>query len=62
MGLTQASVITLGLFVVGLVYHAGQMAERVKQLEKWRDELRSDIHDIKSGIEECKRMIRGESS
>lgn len=60
MGLTEASVVTLGLFVVGLVYHAGQLAERVKQLEQWRAEIRQDVHDIKNGIDECKRLIRGE--
>lgn len=61
MGLTQASVITLALFIAGLIYHAGQLAERVKQLEQWRAELRADISTIKAGIDECKSMIRGEA-
>lgn len=58
MGLTEGSVIALGLFVAGLIYHAGQLAQRVTHMELWRAEIRADVIDIKRGIEETQRMIR----
>lgn len=54
-GLTQGSIVTLALFIAGLIYHAGAMAQRVAQLEKWREEMRGDVKDIKDGIAELQR-------
>jgi hypothetical protein len=58
--LTQASVITLGLFVVGLVYHAGQMSQRVATLERDGEKNSQKIDAILKIVDELKGMIRGD--
>ncbi len=40
------SVVTLGLFVAVLIFRAGAQHARLEALEKWRDSIRIDMHEI----------------
>ena len=58
--LTQASIVALGLFVVGLIYHAGQMTQRLATVERDQNRVYDELRRINAAIEEVKGMIRGE--
>lgn len=60
--ITQATIVTLALFVVGLVYHAGQMSNRVTHLEKQSDKVADKIDAIFQRIDQIRGMIRGEET
>jgi hypothetical protein len=38
----------------------GSTAQRIASLEKWRDELRTEFHELRASIEELKDLIRGD--
>jgi predicted dienelactone hydrolase len=57
VGITQATVVALGLFVVALIYHAGQMSQRLTTVERDQDRLYGELRGIKSSIDEVKGMI-----
>jgi hypothetical protein len=40
------SILTLTIFVFGLVFKAGQLSNKVEQLETWRANIRVDMHEI----------------
>ncbi len=55
MGTIQpGAIITLAIFVVGLIYHAGRHDARLDQVERelhtQRDELRSEIQELKAMV------------
>lgn len=52
MGLTQASVIALGVFVAGLIYHAGQLSQRLSTVERDTDRVYGELRSIKSGLDQ----------
>jgi hypothetical protein len=52
----------LGTFVGGLVFHAGQMTQRVASLEQWRAELRQDLQRLDSKLDRIELLIRGEAT
>lgn len=52
--------VTLGIFVVGLVYNSGQLTQRLKALEDWRKELREDMRELNGKLDRIERLIRGE--
>jgi hypothetical protein len=53
------ALVALGIFVAGLVYHAGGLAQRLAALEEWRRELREDMRGLNSKLDEALRLIRG---
>jgi hypothetical protein len=56
----QAGVITITLFLIGVVFALGQASSRLKSLEQWRAEVRDELKEIRAGINEVKSLIRGE--
>jgi predicted dienelactone hydrolase len=57
VGITQATVVALGLFVVALIYHAGQMSQRLTTVERDQDRLYGELRGIKSSIDEVKGIV-----
>lgn len=57
----QTVTVTVMLFVVGLAFYSGMVAQRVKALEDWRGETRRELHDMRAefraGLEELKRVL-----
>lgn len=62
LNLDALAATTLVSFIAGLVYSAGRLTQRVVALEQWRHEVRDELRDIKDGIEDVKKMIRGEAT
>ncbi len=40
------SVVTLGLFLLSVTFRMGEHSSRLHELEKWRDNIRLDMHEI----------------
>lgn len=51
------SMVTLGLFFVGVSFRMGHQSARIEQLEKWRDSIRVDMHEISEQIIEIGRKL-----
>ncbi len=43
--------VTVVLFVVGVVYGMGKHSARLESLEKWREGIRIDMHEISDKLE-----------
>lgn len=51
------SVITLGIFVAGVIYKMGHHAARLESLELWRINIRSDMHEISEKLEQISSQV-----
>lgn len=49
--------VTLALFFAGVVYHAGQLSQRISNLEQWRGETRDDLRTIASTLAHLEQLI-----
>ncbi len=38
--------ITLGIFMAGVIFRMGHQTSRIEQLEQWRGSIRQDMHEI----------------
>ena len=38
--------VTIFIFLAGIIYHAGRMSARLDTLESWRNSMRNDMHEI----------------
>lgn len=59
----QAVQVTVILFLVGIAFYSGMLAQRVKAIEDWRGETRQELHDMRAefraGLAELKRLLEG---
>lgn len=60
-GWDQLAIVTLGIFIVGLVYDAGGKATRLSQLEKWQDKVDGKIDTLLRDVNEVKGFMRPRS-
>lgn len=51
------SILTLGLFLLGVTFRMGHHSARIEALEKWRDNIRLDMHEISDAIQELDRKM-----
>jgi hypothetical protein len=51
------SVVTLGLFVIGVTFRMGRHDARIDALEKWRDNIRLDMHEISDQIQGLSKQM-----
>jgi trehalose-6-phosphatase len=53
-------VVTLVVFVSGVIFRTGHQAARLEELEKWRGSVRQDMHEVSDTLEgvrvELKRL------
>lgn len=42
----QAGIITIGLFMVSVIFYAGRVSVRLETLEQWRKEVRGQMNEI----------------
>jgi hypothetical protein len=56
--------LTLAIFLANVIFRTGHLSARVEELEKWRINMRQDMHEIsdnlievKSGLKELKTLI-----
>lgn len=52
------TVVTLGIFIVGLVFASGVNHQRISSLEEGRKELREDMAAMKRQLDDIERLIR----
>jgi hypothetical protein len=51
-------VVTLGIFIVGLVFAAGVNHQRIRALEEWRLEMKGDLLRFEGKLDEIARLVR----
>jgi hypothetical protein len=49
--------VTVLLAVIGLFFRAGHLAARVEELERWRVNIRGDMHEISDVLEQLGRKV-----
>ncbi len=51
------SVVTIGLFLIGVTFRMGHHSARIEQLEQWRSSIRVDMHEISEQIIDIGRKL-----
>lgn len=51
------SLVTLGIFVAGVIYKMGHHAARLQSLEEWRFNIRKDMHEISEKLEGISNQV-----
>ncbi len=46
-----ALAVTVLVFLGQIIFHMGRLTARVEALEKWRESMRADLHEISDKIE-----------
>jgi hypothetical protein len=49
--------VTLLLFIVAIIFHAGQLSARVEAIEMWQRDLRDDLRTIRNSLEDLKTRL-----
>lgn len=44
-------VLTLAMFLAGVIFWTGHLSARVQELERWRENMRHDMHEISDKLE-----------
>jgi predicted dienelactone hydrolase len=52
--------VAIGLFMVGVIYHAGSIAARVGALEVSLSETRDEFRELRKDIAELKQLLLGD--
>lgn len=54
------ALVTLGVFLITVIFRVGHVSARVEELERWRISIRADMHEISDKLElvfvELKRL------
>ena len=53
------SLVTLGLFLAGVIYKMGHHSARLESLEEWRSNIRLDMHEISDKLEAISTQVSG---
>lgn len=48
--IAEASLVTIAIFLAGVIFHAGRLSGRVGALEGWRKEAREDVAYIREQL------------
>ena len=51
------SLITIGTLVITAVFNLGKHAARIEELERWRNSIRVDMHEISDKLELLSKQI-----
>jgi hypothetical protein len=49
--------LTFAIFLANVIYRTGHLAARVEELERWRTNMRQDMHEISDKIEEMTTVL-----
>lgn len=49
--------LTIATLVANVTYRSGHLSARVEELERWRKDLRGDMHEISERIDEMSRAV-----
>jgi Na+-transporting methylmalonyl-CoA/oxaloacetate decarboxylase gamma subunit len=54
-GIQQMVIVSLFIFIAGLIYHAGQLTQRVSNIERTAEKM---YEDLREDISELTKMVR----
>ena len=57
----MALVVTVFVFLAGVIFAGGRISARVDQLERGREELRDDIKELRDDVRAIKRAVHGDA-
>ncbi len=46
------SMVTISLFLISVTFRMGEHSSRLRELERWRDNIRMDMHEISDQIQD----------
>lgn len=49
--------LTLSMFLAGCIYWTGHLSARVQELERWRVDMRKDMHEISETLQGISRQL-----
>lgn len=52
-----AILVTVAIFFAGVIYKMGRHSSRLEALEKWRDNVRLDMHEISDKLDKLSLQI-----
>jgi transcription antitermination factor NusA-like protein len=50
--------LTFSIFLSNVIYRAGQLSSRVDELERWRIDIRKDMHEISDQLEKANNTLK----
>lgn len=50
--------LTFSIFLAGVIFKMGHLAARVEEIEKWRVNMRVDMHEISDKLEEMNTYLK----
>ena len=50
--------LTFAIFMVNVIYRTGHLSARVEELERWRIDIRKDMHEISDKLEDVTTALR----
>ena len=53
-----AILLTVSIFLANVIYRTGHVSARVEELERWRIDIRKDLHEVSDKLEEMNRTLK----
>jgi len=50
--------LTFSIFLANVIYKAGNLSARVDELERWRVDIRKDMHEISEQLEKAGNTLK----
>lgn len=51
-------ILTFSIFLATVIFHTGKLTARVEALEKWREGVRNDLHEVSDKLEIIRAEIK----
>lgn len=59
LGWTAIGVLlTFSIFLANVIYRTGHLSARVEELERWRNDVRKDFHEVSDTLNEMKQEFQ----
>ena len=52
------TLLTFAIFMANVIYRTGHLSARVEELERWRIDIRKDMHEISDKLEDVTTALR----
>jgi DNA anti-recombination protein RmuC len=50
--------LTFSIFLANVIYRTGHLSARVEEIERWRTNIRQDMHEISEKLEEVGNTLK----
>lgn len=51
-------ILTFAIFLANVIYKTGHLSARVEELERWRTDVRKDLHEVSDKLEELSVLVK----